>query len=194
VVGNRGLLAGCDGKLHVVQLDNGAAVTTVDLEDPTLTTPAIAGDVAYWGTQGGRFLAVDWRQGAIVWKYDSPQHRPLLSSAALAGRFAVFGGKDGEVRALKLGDGEPAWSFRTGGVVDSSPIAVGNRIFFGSGDGRVYAVDLKNGEQTWKYEAGGSFLASPAAAQGRLVIGNDAGDLYCFGSEWHRPSVRAAKP
>jgi outer membrane protein assembly factor BamB len=183
VVGNRGLLAGCDGKLHVVDLENGAAVMTVDLEDPTLTTPAIAGDVAYWGTQGGRFLAVDWRQGTIVWKYDSPQHRPLLSSAALASGLAVFGGKDGEVRALQFGDGQPVWSFRTGGVVDSSPIAMGNRIFFGSGDGRVYAVDLKNGEQTWKYEAGGSFLASPAAAQGRLIIGNDAGDLYCFGSE-----------
>jgi outer membrane protein assembly factor BamB len=141
----------------------------------------VAGDLAYWGTQGGRFLAVDWRQGKVMWTYDSPQHRPLLSSAALAGGLAVFGGKDGAVRGLKLESGEEAWSFRTHDTVDSSAVVIGGRVFFGGGDGRIFALDLKTGEKAWEYEAGSRFVASPAAAQGRLVIGSDAGELYCFG-------------
>lgn len=182
VVENRGFLAGCDGKLHIVDLDKGVAAATVDIGDPTLSTPAAAGDVVYFGTQGGRFLAVDWRQAKVAWTYDPQRKQPLLSSAALGGGLAVFGGKDRSVHALKLNDGDEAWSFRTHSAIDSSPVVVGNRVFIGGGDGRLYALDLKSGEKEWEYEAGGHFPASPAVAKGRLVIGNDAGDLYCFGS------------
>ncbi|HET6883511.1 MAG TPA: PQQ-binding-like beta-propeller repeat protein [Pirellulales bacterium] len=183
VVENRGFLAGCDGKLHVVDLDKGVAAATVDIGDPTLSTPAADGDVVYFGTQGGRFLAVDWRQAKVVWTYEPKRTQPLLSSAAVAGGLAVFGGKDRTVHALKLADGDEAWSFRTHSPLDSSPVVVGSRVFVGGGDGRVYGLDLKSGEKTWEYEAGGRFPASPAVAQDRLVIGNDAGDFFCFGEK-----------
>ncbi|HEV3341994.1 MAG TPA: PQQ-binding-like beta-propeller repeat protein [Pirellulales bacterium] len=183
VVENRGFLAGCDGKLHIVDLDKGEAVATVDISDPTLSTPAAEGDLVYFGTQGGRFLAVDWRQAKIVWTYDPKRNQPLLSSAAVAGGLAVFGGKDRSVHAVQLKEGDEAWSFRTHSAVDSSPVVVGNRAYIGGGDGRLYALDLASGKKVWEYEAGGRFSASAAVAQGRLVIGNDAGDLYCFGAK-----------
>jgi outer membrane protein assembly factor BamB len=183
VVENRGFLAGCDGKLHIVDLDKGEAVATIDIGDPTLSTPTALGDFVYFGTQGGRFLAVDWRQAKVVWEYNPQRKQPLLSSAAVAGGLAVFGGKDRAVHALKLKNGDEAWSFPTHSAIDSSPVIVGNHVFIGGGDGRVYSLDLKTGEKVWDYEAGGHFPASPAAAEGRLIIGNDAGDLYCFGAK-----------
>lgn len=183
VVENRGFLAGCDGKLHVVDLDKGEAAALVDIGDPTLSTPAALGDTVYFGTQGGRFLAVDWRQAKQLWSFEPRRKQPLLSSAAVSGGLAVFGGKDRAVHALKLDSGEEAWTFPTRGAMDSSPVVVGGRVFVGGGGGRLYALDLKNGEKVWEYEAGGHFSASPAAAEGRLVIGNDAGDLYCFGAK-----------
>src|SRR5215469_8033322 len=67
VVENRGFLAGCDGKLHIVDLDKGEAVATVEISDPTLSTPAAKDDLVYFGTQGGRFLAIDWRQAKVAW-------------------------------------------------------------------------------------------------------------------------------
>jgi outer membrane protein assembly factor BamB len=183
VVENRGFLAGCDGKLHIVDLDKGVAAATVDIGDPTLSTPAALGDLVYFGTQGGRFLAVDWRQAKVAWTYDPQRKQPLLSSAAVSAELAVFGGKDRAVHALKLDGGDEAWSFRTHSPIDSSPVVVGSRVFVGGGDGRLYALDLKTGEKEWEYDAGGHFPASPAVADGRLVIGNDAGDLYCFGAK-----------
>ena len=183
VVENRGFLAGCDGKLHIVDLDMGDAAATVDIHDPTLSTPAAVGDEVYFGTQGGHFLAVDWRQAKTTWTFDPKGAQPLLSSAAAADGLAVFGGKDRAVHALDLKDGDEKWTFKTRAVIDASPVVVGGRVFIGGGDGRIYALDLKTGKKDWEYEAGGRFPASPAVAQHRLVIGNDAGDLYCFGAK-----------
>ena len=81
IVENRGFLAGCDGKLHIVDLDKGEAVATVDIDDPTLSTPAASGDLVYFGTQGGRFLAVDWRRAKIAWTYNPQRKQPLLATS-----------------------------------------------------------------------------------------------------------------
>ena len=77
--------------------------------------------------------------------------------------------------------GRRLWEFSTRGMVDSSPVVVGNRVFFGSQDGRIYGLDRRSGKEVWRYEAGGKIVASPAVAGGRLVIGSDSGHLYCFG-------------
>lgn len=202
VAGHRGFLAGCDGKLHIVDLDLGKGIATVEIGEPTLSTPAVMGQSVYFGTMGERFRAVDWVEQRVAWTYDRHGNQPMLSSAALAIRriprdptvadtvkreplyegVAVFGGRNGEVHAVRQSDGQEMWSYRTRGAVDSSPVVVGDRVFVSSADGRIYALDMRNGENVWRYEAGGQFLASPAVAQGRLVIGNDAGELFCFGS------------
>ena len=73
------------------------------------------------------------------------------------------------------------WEFPTRGMIDSSPVVVGDRLFFGSQDGRIYGLDCRSGKEVWRYDAGGKILASPAVAAGKLVIGSDSGKLYCFG-------------
>src|SRR3970282_491872 len=50
VMENRCFLAGCDGKLHIIDLDRGEAVAKVEIQDPTNSTPAAAGDFVYFGT------------------------------------------------------------------------------------------------------------------------------------------------
>ncbi|HEV7224257.1 MAG TPA: PQQ-binding-like beta-propeller repeat protein, partial [Pirellulales bacterium] len=181
VAGNRGFLAGCDGKLHIVDLDNGQGIAQLDIKDPTLSTPAAVGDRVYFGTQGGRFLAIDWKEQNIAWSYEPKRRSPLLSSAAVSQGVVVFGGKDREVHALDAKTGGELWSAPVRAAVDSSPVIAGNLVYLGTGNGRLLAFNLKTGKQAWEYEAGGGFPASPAVAAGRLVIGNDAGDLYCFG-------------
>lgn len=181
VVENRCFLAGCDGKLHIVNLDNGQGLAQLDIKDPTLSTPAAVGDRVYFGTQGGRFLAIDWKQENTVWSYEPKRKNPLLSSAAVAQGVVVFGGKDREIHALSAETGDELWSVPVRAAVDASPVIVGNRVYIGTMNGRLLGLELKTGKQIWEYEAGGGFPASPAVATGRLVIGNDAGDLYCFG-------------
>ena len=56
------------------------------------------------------------------------------------------------MHAVDRADGKPAWTFRTRGRVDSSPVLAGDRLVFGSEDGRLYVLDAGTGQETWSYE------------------------------------------
>jgi outer membrane protein assembly factor BamB len=184
VVESRAFLAGCDGQLHVIDLETGKAASTVAISDPTGCTPVADGDLVYFGTQGAKVLAVNWKAGKIEWTYQHPERKaPYQSSAALSQGVLVLGGRDRIVHGISAADGKGLWQFSTKGRIDSSPVVVGDLAYVGGGDGRVYGLDLKTGEKVWEYEAGGAFAASPAVAAGRMVIANDSGLVLCFGTK-----------
>jgi eukaryotic-like serine/threonine-protein kinase len=184
VVENSCFLAGCDGKLHVVDLHNGEETGAVEINSPTGCTPAADGDVIFFGTEGGSFFCVNWKQLQKAWTWqDKAKGLSIRSSAALTDQTVVFGGRDKIVHARDRKSGEKLWDFTTKGRVDSSPVIVGERLYVGSADGRIYGVDLKTGQQAWQYDAGGAIVGSPAVAEGHLVIASQAGVVYCFGEK-----------
>lgn len=184
LAGNRAFVCGCDGQLHVIDVEKGNSVATLEIGDPTLATPAIAGDRVYFGTEGSRFLAVDWRMPRVSWSYEHEQRKlSYRASAAVNDQVVVVGGRNKLIEALHPKTGKVLWSFPTRGRIDSSPVIVRDRVYVGSLDGRLYAIDLQTGKEVWNYDAGTGFSASPAVADGRLVIGNEDGVLYCFGKK-----------
>lgn len=177
------LFAGCDGSLHVVNAETGKHLRSIELRDPTLASAAILGNHAYFGTEGGNFLAIDWQLPKLLWTHRNPRSDlAYRSSAAITKDRVVFGGRNKTVEGLDPKDGKPVWSFMTGGAVDSSPVVAGDRVYFGSADGRIYGLSLDTGRLAWKHDTGGGFTAAPAIAGGRLVIGNENGTVYCFGA------------
>jgi outer membrane protein assembly factor BamB len=183
VAGNRTFLAGCDGKLHVVDLDQGKEIAAVDIQAPTGNTPAVVGDMTYFGTEGGTFFGVNWRQAKIVWRQEPENSTSYRSSAAATDRLVIVGGRNKRVQAFDAATGEIVWQFAARTRVDSSPVVVGQRVFVATAGGRLYALSLADGKQLWQYEAGGGFIGSPAVAAQRLVIANDEGVVYCFGAK-----------
>lgn len=184
IIENRCFIAGCDGKLHIVNCDDGTPLGSVPIDSPTGSTPAADEKHIYFGTNGGQFFCVDWRESKEVWRWQAQSRPfPINSSAALTPNAVIFGSQDKRVHALDPTTEEPLWSFATKGSVDGSPVVVGNRVFVGSADGRIYGLDLKTGEKVWEYEAGGKFPGSPAVAEGRLLIASNRGVVYCFGSK-----------
>ena len=178
----RCFVCGCDGNLHVIDVEKGHSVATLEIGDPTLATPAIRGDFVYFGNEGAKVFGVNWRKPAIAWIYQHPQRQLAYRSSAAVTDSAVFvGGRDKNVHAIDRASGKVLWTFPTRGRVDSSPVLVGSRVFVGSADGRLYAINAKSGKDIWQYDAGKGFTASPAVGGRRLVIGNDDGVLYCFG-------------
>ncbi len=182
IVENLGFIAGCDGRLHIVNLDTGMGENAVDIYGQSNATPSVMGDLAYGGTHAETFLAVDWRRAQIVWEYrHAVRSFPYQSSAAVLPEIVVVGGRDKMLHGLDPYTGQERWTFMTKGRIDGSPVIVDDRAFVGSGDGRMYAVDVHTGERLWEYEAGGDFIGSAAVVDGHLVIGTAYGDLYCFG-------------
>jgi len=119
------LVAACDAHLHVVRLADGTLVRRVALGSVSGSAAAVVGDRVVLGTYGQQVVAVDWRRGEVLWRFeDKERGHPFLSSAAVVGASVVIGGQDRCLRALNMDDGRERWRFATRGKIDSSPVVV----------------------------------------------------------------------
>ena len=202
------LLAGCDQRLHAVDVATAQETGGVDIDGPTGCAPALREGCVYFGTESGTFYAVDTSPDVatnasadastedapdaapdtspmrIAWTFQDPNRAQAIRSAAAVDRdTVVFGSRSKRLYALDRATGKQRWHFPVRSRVDSSPVIVGRRVFFATQRGRLYAVGIDSGKAEWQYDAGGNFLASPAVAEDRLMIGNEDGTLYCFGKK-----------
>lgn len=181
IAGRRVLLGGCNGQLIAVDLDSGEQVQSVDLGAPTGSTAAAGGNLAFLGTEGKTFWAIDYTSGKVAWEYTAEKRAfPFRSSAAVTDSTIFVGSRDKRLHALDRASGRPLWLFTTQGRIDGSPIVLENVVYFGAADGRLYAVDAEDGEELWRFELGGTLLGSAASAEGRLLITTDDGRVLCF--------------
>lgn len=184
---SRTFVTGCDQPvLRVIDLNTGQEETTIDIEGLLIATPALKGDVLYFGTSDGIVFAVDWRKKTLEWKYsDERRQFEIHSSPAVTDELVIIGSRDKRLHAIDRQTGKERWTFATRGGIDSSPVVAGDRVYFGSRDKNVYGVTLEDGEEVWKYNAAQPIVASPAIAEGCLVIGTDAADgrILCFGAK-----------
>ena len=181
VVEGRCFVAGCDGQLHILRLDDGQPQATVPIESPTMVTPAVRGSHVYFGTEAGSFFCIDWRQAEVVWVFQSERGQSIRSSPAVSEDVVIFGSRDRRVVALDPQTGAERWQFAARQRIDASPVIAGQRVYVAAADGRLYALDRDSGELLWEFETGGGFSGSPAVGFERLVIANTDGVVYCFG-------------
>jgi len=72
------------------------------------------------------------------------------------------------------------WSFPAGGIIDSSPAAVGGIIYLGAKDKNLYAIQDNGIGYTfkWSFPAGGLIDSSPAVVNGIIYFGSSDNNLY----------------
>jgi outer membrane protein assembly factor BamB len=189
--GDRVFIAGCDGKLHVIDAATGEETAAVPIGGPTGTTPAVAGDRVFFGTEGGGFFAIDFRAGESAWTVQpAAAGQAYRSSAAVAGDLVLVGSRGRAVEAFARADGGRTWRQPMRGRVDASPVVVeatagGRRLavaIVADAAGKVAALDAATGEPAWDFDAGGGFDAGAAVADGRVVIASSRGTVWCFGN------------
>jgi outer membrane protein assembly factor BamB len=184
LAGGKTFVAGCDSKLHVLDVATGKEERSVDLGGQTGATGAVIGDHFYIGTMTNQFDAIDWKKGSVVWSFQSDERpQAFYSSAAVTEQFVLTGSRDRRLHALDRKTGKEAWSFATQGKVDGSPVVASKRVYVPSLDGNLYVLALADGKQLDKIPLDGPILGSPAIAGGRLVIGSTKGTVYCFGAK-----------
>jgi len=175
-------VAGCDGFLRFVSVEDGKEAASFEIGGQIASTPAVEGEVLFFGTMNETVLAINWKKRGLIWSYRNPERSfPYYSSPAVAEGLVVIGGRDKTLRAFHRHTGNVAWTFRAKARIDSSPVVAGGVVYVGSHDGRVYGVDLQSGERVWEYVLGSATAASPAVADGRLVIASSGGGVFCFG-------------
>jgi outer membrane protein assembly factor BamB len=182
VVGNRTFVAGCDSSLHVLDTATGKELLAVNLEGQAGATAAVLGDFLYVGTMSSQMLAIDWKKGEVVWKFEAGRRpREFYASAAVTNALVVVGSRDKRVHALERTTGREKWSVATKGNVDSSPVVVGERVYVGSLDGNLYVLDLDKGTILKTLPLGKGITGSPAVGENCLIMGTNEGVVYCLG-------------
>ena len=177
--------SGCDSLMHVIDAATGKEVGSVDLGGQAAGSTAVVGDRAYVGTMTNQVLGIDWRQLKKAWEFE-PKRRaqPFYASAAVTDKLVVIGSRDRKVYALDRATGNEAWSFVTEGMVDASPVVVGNRVYVGtlSSGGEFYVLDLNGGRQVQVLHLEGAVTGSPAVGPDCIVVGTEKGAVYCLGA------------
>lgn len=184
VVGDRTFVAGCDSLLHVVDLDTGKGVSTVDLGGQAGATAAVTDGRAVVGTMSNQVVAADVTTAKPVWQFEAKRRQqPFYSSAAVTPKLAVVGSRDKKLYALDRATGAEVWSVGTDGNVDASPVVVGGRVYVGSmsSTGDFYAVDLADGRVAQQLALGSPVTGSAAAGPDALVVGTDKGLVVKLG-------------
>ena len=175
-------VSGCDELFRAIRISDGRELFRIPSGAYTGASPALVGNMAYYGTFNNEVLGVNLRTRRVAWRYRHPQRQfPFYSSASVIAGRVVVGGRDKMVHSIDAATGRRQWTFTTRARVESSPAVCGGLVFFGSNDGRFYVLDFYTGAKVWDFDAGGPISASPAIANRRIVVGTQDGRLYCFG-------------
>ncbi len=167
---------------------HGAIPRTELMADPFdvfLSSPALSGDMVYFGSGDTHVYALDAASGALRWKFKTGD--VVHASPAISNGVLYIGSWDRNMYALDAATGKELWRFQTGndttiynqvGIASSAAIA-GGIVFFGCRDGHFYAVDARTGAQKWKHDNRmGWVIASPAVHNGIVYFPTSDGTRF----------------
>jgi outer membrane protein assembly factor BamB len=168
---------GCDKVIHVINLADGKLINEVVTDAQITNSIATSGKTIYCGNHANQLVATEATGGALTWIYEASDF-PFFTSPAVDDKNVYIGSRDKSLHAVTRATGKRAWTFPTGGRVESSPIAFDDAIVFGSSDGRLYAANTADGSELWRLDLGEDLTASPVYAQGRIIISGGRGTLF----------------
>jgi outer membrane protein assembly factor BamB len=158
---------------------------------------AVRDGVAYVGTAGGTFSAVDMRDGAFVWTFVAG--RPVFGGAVATDDAVYFACDDGFLFKLDRKTGKEGWRYDLGDaraarvlphqvvansgdfdfyVTSSRPALVDGVLYVGSGDNALHAVTAATGKGVWRFETTGPIRTDAAVDAAHVYVGSLDGFVY----------------
>lgn len=167
------IVFGTETGLTALDRQTGHAVWTADV-GPVAARPAADGRRVVAGTTDGRLVAVDVRNGRVVWSFDAGAE--ISTPPTIAGRFVVLTSGDGSVFCVEAITGRVRWRSGTSEFVGSAPAVADGRVFVGGGDGALWAFDLDSGLGLWRRKLAEPVRGTPFAHGDTLWMA--AGERY----------------
>ena len=159
-----------------------------------LSSPIVADDVVYFGSNDHHLYAVNSRTGQQLWRFDAGgwvMTPPAIADGVVyvgsgcAGDVICIDGPNqtNQLVALDRQTGRELWRFPTAMGVWSSPAVVEGVVYFGSYDGFLYAVNRESGQEVWRFRAENSIVSSPAVGDDILYFGSGCFQCTLFSQE-----------
>ncbi|MDQ3572554.1 MAG: PQQ-binding-like beta-propeller repeat protein [Actinomycetota bacterium] len=153
-------------------------------------SPIIVDDRIYVMDIESRFLAIDAKNGKVVWERKIGKLN-ATSPALSHDRLFATNLEPGQAVALRPRDGKVLWRTPLPGRSESSPLAFKDRlVIFGCECGTVFALDQEDGQIKWTVETGGAIKGALAQGKDNVYGGNYAGEVFSIDAETGREEWR----
>jgi eukaryotic-like serine/threonine-protein kinase len=125
-------------RFYAATVRDGAVAWSIPVQTRVFGSAVRAGDAIVFGGFNGKLLAVDPRDGALRWSFQTPASRANFETV-----YDERGEINEEMRAMyRRGQGRAAEEMILSlGSIAGTPAVDGSRIYFGSTDGVLYALD-----------------------------------------------------
>jgi outer membrane protein assembly factor BamB len=145
------------------------------------SSPAVAGDMVYCGSQDHFLYALDKETGEPVWTFETGSF--VDSSPAVSGGKVYVGSNDSNFYALDALTGETVWEYETKYSIRSDPAVAGDKVYFGSDDYFLYALDAETGKRVWRFNTKSPAGTAPVIESGIVHYGASGGYSYAVDAE-----------
>lgn len=160
--------------LYAIDIESGNQVWQSEvLGGAVAGQPAFSADgVLYVGTIAAEMLAIDSRDGHVLWRV--PAGGWIWSGPRLEGDRLFYGDLDGSVFAVDAKTGSIVWRIQpdTGPdrAIIGTPLVMGDVLYFGASSGILYAVNKVDGSPIWNKTFEGKIHFGPVSAGDRILI------------------------
>lgn len=146
---------------------------TFSAEGAITSSPVVAGERLWFGSDDGKVYCLDRQSGAEHWSFETAD---MIEAPPLFVDGMVYvGSNDGWLYALDGASGELRWKAETRDKIlgGANYLRDGDslRIIVGSYDANLYAYDSATGELQWTYETDNYVNGTPAVHAGRAIFG-----------------------
>ncbi|BBM82952.1 beta-alanine-activating enzyme beta-propeller domain-containing protein [Candidatus Uabimicrobium amorphum] len=136
-------------------------------------SPTIAGKFLYFGSENGKFYALNKNTGSTIWEFKT--QGVIRSSAIINEHHCYFGSGDGKLYCLNRFSGELIWSYSAKGPIASSPAFDKGTIYVGDYASFLHAVDCEFGRNIWSHKTSDKITSPPTVVGDRVYFANSAG-------------------
>ena len=184
---------GLSGRAATVLGDQLELLWSVETGGAITSSPVVAGQRVYVGSDDQKLWCVDFESGEALWTFETED---MIEAPPLVAEGKVFvGSSDFFLYAVDAESGELAWKYETGekvlGGANLLPAdgELGARIVVGSYDNRVYCLDAATGEEVWVYETANYVNGTPAIVNGQVVFGGCDAVLHFVNGKTGQPTA-----
>ena len=180
------------GVVYALDAKTGERAWGYDVGIPMVNAPVVSGGRVFISTHDNHFFALAEADGRQLWSHTGiPEPAGIMAStsAAVAGEFVLAPYTSGEIYALRVQNGQVAWSdvlSQSGQVTSLSelndvagrPVIDRDMVFAISHAGVMAGINLSTGDRVWSRDIGGT--QTPLAAGDYVYVITDDARLLCL--------------
>ena len=145
------------------------------------TSPLIAEDKIFFGTQFPVFFCANLESGIQIWEFKT--RAPIYSSPAFKSPNVIFADEKGWLYALDASSGLKLWEYELASITYAHPVLDDSLAYIGTVDGNMNAIEIETGKLRWKKPFTGAIYNGAALYKNVLYFGHNAHEVVALRKE-----------